>query len=319
MAHSIKYLLVTVTLTSASVAHAQPAPTREVERRPLQPLPQQSAVQSATQPTAPAAASSPAAPATLTPPVAAAPEAQQSPASASGPVPVLPAASSPPPNPPTQPSQPSVGEANSPPEAPPPSVRHGFYLRAAFGSGFAQLTGTGPQGNVSLRGLGSLTTVAIGGSIAPGVVLAGTIQGSTVNATFKGGPFRNQTVTTADGRTVDASDKAQVSAAQLGLLVDWYPKPASGWHLGMSAGLGLVSLVNEAARAGTTDSTMVGTSTSGSIFGGYDWYLGKDWSMGLALSAMGTTSASMKDKDGNDTGYHLKSLSVGLDWSLLYF
>ncbi|MBN1611831.1 MAG: hypothetical protein JW940_34690 [Polyangiaceae bacterium] len=160
---------------------------------------------------------------------------------------------------------------------------------------------------------GGSSSIAIGGSIARGWVLAGTIGGSAITNTLDGGPFEDATVT-ADGETTSASAKVAATVSHLGVLVDWYPDPSTGWHVGASAGLGSVAIINQA-----DDSTMTGPSGGASAFGGYDWSIGPDWSLGVALVASGNGSAKMLDSDEDDTGYRLKSYSIGITGSVLYF
>ena len=193
-------------------------------------------------------------------------------------------------------------------------IRGGFYLRFASGFGGVNVAGTGPKGDASLSGLGSTSLMAIGGNVVRGLVLAGTIQASTVSSTFNGGPFVGENVT-SNGKSLAASSKAGATTSLLGILVDWYPDPSDGWHVGLSAGLGATSVKNHA-----DDSTMTGTSAAGSLFGGYDWAIGPSWSLGLALVASGVTSATLKaSSDQSDTGYRLNSRSVGISASFLYF
>lgn len=208
----------------------------------------------------------------------------------------------------------AIAPAEEPAVPPGPAIRHGFYLRAFSGIGYAGFSGRGPNGHVSIQGLGAQSLFAIGGSVGRGVVLAGTLQASGTTAEFKGGPFEHQTVTLGES-SVNASAKADVSSSQIGLLLDWYPAPTIGWHVGASGGLGAISLLNRA-----DDSTLVGASLSGTLFGGYDWFIAKEWSMGIALLASGVTSANMKEsKEGTDAGYRLRAVSVGLAGSILYF
>jgi hypothetical protein len=195
-----------------------------------------------------------------------------------------------------------------------PWKRDGFYLRVMSGMGAMFVSGDGPRGRVWTSGGGNSSAIAIGGSVAPGLVLAGTVQSSSITNTLHRGPFAGATVTTSDGRSMGASAKAIAGFSQLGLLVDWYPDPSRGWRAGLSGGLGLAGLVNQA-----DDSTMFGTSLAGSVFGGYDWAIGPSWSMGLALIASGNTSAKLMNSDGDSTGYRLQSFSVGLAGSILYF
>jgi hypothetical protein len=64
---------------------------------------------------------------------------------------------------------------------------------------------------------------------------------------------------------------------------------------------------------------MSGPSVGGSAFGGYDWSIGPAWSLGLGLVASGNTSTKMMNEDGDDTGYRMKSYSIGISGSVLYF
>jgi hypothetical protein len=221
------------------------------------------------------------APTTLAPPTA--------PAATPSPPPMAPAAPVTPSAPGASSITPSASTANSPiPPAPvTPKIRardcagqwtrNGFYLRVGSGIGSVNMSGSGPKGDASFSGLGSHSLLAIGGGIARGLVLAGTVQASSISTTFDGGPFVGETVT-SNGKSLTASSKADASASLLGLLVDWYPDPSDGWHVGLSAGLGVTSVKNHA-----DDSTLSGTSAAGSIFGGYDWAIGPQWSIGLAL------------------------------------
>lgn len=192
--------------------------------------------------------------------------------------------------------------------------RGGFYFRLSTGIGYASLAGDGPDGSASLSGLGNRFSLTFGGDVAPGLVLAGTLQGSSLTSDFDGGPLTGAMLATDDG-SVEASAKADAASAQLGVLVDWYPRPAGGWHAGVSAGLGVATVVTRA-----DDEIMLGTSVAGSLFGGYDWSIARSWSVGVALVASGASSASMKDESGErDLGYDLRSVFFGVEGSLLYF
>ena len=148
----------------------------------------------------------------------------------------------------------------------------------------------------------------------PGLVLAGTLEGVGLRSEFKGGPLADATITSG-GKTRSASHDAEGGFGMIGLLVDWYPKPAGGWHAGGSAGLGAIGLTNVA-----DDSDLGGVNFSGSLFGGYDWSLGRDWALGLQLTASGGTTTKLREDSGDhDTGYRLTPVSVGVQASVLYF
>jgi len=176
--------------------------------------------------------------------------------------------------------------------------------------------GHGPSGSASIRGLGSTDSLTLGGAVAPGLVLAGTLQVVSVTADFKRGPTADATLNT-DGNIRSASHKAEGGTALIGMLVDWYPRPTGGWHTGAAAGVGAIGLTNLA-----DDTRLGGVNLGGSLFGGYDWPLknGRDWALGLQLVVSGATETKLKNDSGReDSGYRLTPLAVGLQASLLYF
>ena len=121
---------------------------------------------------------------------------------------------------PTAPSDDSPNDASS-------RIRDGFYLRMTFGAGYLSMSGKGPRGRVSITGMSSDSTIAIGGTLVRGLVLAGTLRGSTATGTFKGGPFEGSSVISND-KSLPASSHADANSAEVGVLIDWYPRPALG-------------------------------------------------------------------------------------------
>jgi hypothetical protein len=197
-------------------------------------------------------------------------------------------------------------------------VHEGLYLRFTSGPSFVTLQGHNRLGrSASITDSGAGGSIAIGGALVPGLVLAGTLQGTAFAAEFEGGPFTDATVS-SNGKRRAASNKAFGGYGMVGMLVDWYPKPTGNWHAGFATGLGAVVLTNAA-----DDSDLGGLNFSGSLFGGYDWSLGRNWALGLQLTASGGTTAKMYEEvnsdDARDTGYRLTPFSVGVQASLLYF
>jgi hypothetical protein len=62
-----------------------------------------------------------------------------------------------------------------------------------------------------------------------------------------------------------------------------------------------------------------GVSVAGSAFGGYQWWLGPGWSLGIAGVLSGVPTQKMTDSNRNDTGYRMMGLSVGVEWLLLNY
>ena len=193
-------------------------------------------------------------------------------------------------------------------------MHEGFYLRMGSGPSVVSLSGHGPSGSASLTSGGESGFVTIGGAVAPGLVLAGTVQGAAVTSEFKGGPLAGATVT-SNGATRSASRKAEAGIGMVGVLLDWYPEPKAGWHAGVATGIGGVGVTNLA-----DDSSVGGVNFGGSVFGGYDWALGRNWALGLQLTASGATSTKLREDSGShDSGYRLTPLTVGVQASVLYF
>lgn len=270
--------------------------------------------------------------------VAAAPSAlaQTAPAAPLPPLPSDAAAAPPPPAtppPPTAaPAPPAPSEATAPSSPPvlvaPPTesspswrrkLRHdGFYLAVGSGIGLVGAWGSGPNGSASIAGVGSSSTLAIGGSLAPGLSIAGVIQGGTTNGTFHGGPvIQATTMHVVNGQAVTTpstlSGHATGNLFLLGAQVDWYPHADDGWHVGAALGLGGASVTDDAGNTST------GASIAGSLFGGYQWWLGPSWSLGLMGVVTTAPSVKLNDSNSNDTGYRLEPASVTIQTELLYY
>jgi hypothetical protein len=135
--------------------------------------------------------------------------------------------------------------------------------------------------------------LAVGGTVGQGVVLGATLYGAG----------------TTIGGSRASLNGARGEFAGLSFLVDWYPSPASGWHVGGDLGLGAVALSNSVGSGG---------DLALSVFGGYDWWIAEQWSFGVLLTASGGSQAAIIDSNGDDTGYRLKPGSIGVLASFAY-
>jgi hypothetical protein len=115
-------------------------------------------------------------------------------------------------------------------------VHDGFYLRFGLGAGYMGLWGESPPGSPSLGGTGGSLTLALGGTLGRGVVLGGIVHLTLGPGTVYG------------------------SLGELAFLVDWYPDPQKGWHIGGTIGLGLVGVTGP-------NESFSGTDLTGSILG----------------------------------------------------
>lgn len=55
-----------------------------------------------------------------------------------------------------------------------------------------------------------------------------------------------------------------------------------------------------------------------SLFGGYDWWIGPQWSLGLAGAASAGTAVELTDSNGKGSGYGVTPYAVMLEGSLLF-
>ena len=181
----------------------------------------------------------------------------------------------------------------APPAPPPPSeeerekrgerLHDGFYFRFALGAGFfSGSLNTEPQ--TKITGPQLAVDLAFGGTPVPGLVIGGGIYGSGGPVTWDASGITNK----VDGATFST----------IGPFVDWYPNPRDGWHLtGM---LGLSRFVFPRGTQFNTQNTVSDTSDVGGalmIGGGYEFWIGRQWSLGL-LGRLQVAAASV-DNLGN--------------------
>jgi hypothetical protein len=200
------------------------------------------------------------------------------------------------PPPPTEPPPPPPGGQPCA-EAPGAHEHDGFYLRVTQGFGFTSLSGTGTSGSTNVSGGGAALSLLIGGTPARGVVIGGGLHGATATGSLDGGPLANSSV---DGSTFT-----------LGPFVDYFFDPKDGWHVGLLAGLGSAGI-----SAGPVSESSV--AFEGTLFGGYDAWIGPQWSLGVLGAASAGTPGALKDGNGNDTGYRATPLAVSIEASLLF-
>jgi len=186
----------------------------------------------------------------------------------------------------------------SPCVQPEDAYRHdGFYFRLTTETQYLTFLGSGPEGDASVKGMGSGGMLALGGTPLPGLVIAGMVSADTLRGKFNGRPQGQE-------------DDASMARAMLGVLVDWYPRADDGWHVGAAIGFAGITLTD----ASIADAA--GAAFSAKLFGGYDWWIGSQWSLGLAALFAATPSTTLRDRDGDRNGYRFYTLSAGLAWSL---
>jgi hypothetical protein len=152
-----------------------------------------------------------------------------------------------------------------------------------------------------MSGFSSGGGLAIGGTPARGLVFAGALSsGSITNPNFTGSPAGRSRGWTASHSTIS-------------VLVDWFPDEHRGWHVGGTAGLATLAASND-----STQDAWFGFGFGGSVLGGYDAWIGPEWSLGILGNLGATSKASLRDDSSNDTGYTLGAFWFTIDASLLY-
>jgi hypothetical protein len=173
----------------------------------------------------------------------------------------------------------------------------GFYFRIAIGFGGLGVGGSGPRGSAQIRGVSSNVTLAIGGTPSRGFVVGGAVSSASLSSPA------------SSGVPVDVTDASSGTVAGF---VDWFPNEHRGWHVGGLLGLGFMSV----SSVGQSD--WGGVSLGGGAFGGYDFWIGPQWSLALQAALNFTTQASLKDSNQNDTGYSLGSLGGSIQVGFVY-
>lgn len=147
-----------------------------------------------------------------------------------------------------------------------PRSRHyhdGFYLRLSVGFGGLGVSSNGGGVNSTASGWGGAIDFLVGGTPAPGLVVGG---GVLLQEAFS--PSYSE-----------RGPSGPVGFGMLGPMIDAFPNPAGGFHVG-----GLVGL----SRVGLDDAH--GNASGGlglSVWAGYMWWASSDWSLGglVRLSA----------------------------------
>jgi hypothetical protein len=159
-------------------------------------------------------------------------------------------------------------------------MHDGFYLRGGFGFGSLDASyDDASASNLDLSGSGFALglDVMLGGSPSRGVAVGGALltNGALSAAFDRGG--------------VDAGDRS-LGFVLVGPVLDGFPNPRGGWHLGAALGLALLQIEDS--------STPTLTNTRG--FGGagwfgYDWWVADEFSTGLSFRLGGALTRDARD------------------------
>ena len=98
----------------------------------------------------------------------------------------------------------------------------------------------------------------------------------------------------------------------IGIVADWFPDPRGGWHAGGGFGFGGFTAHEESGDDGSD-----GLALAGTLFGGYDHWIGNEYSLGFMLA--GTLAAPADaELDDTPTGYRFRTASFAILPTLLF-
>lgn len=114
-------------------------------------------------------------------------------------------------------------------------------------------------------GVGLASEFALGGTVAPGLALGGGIYGISISS--------------PEYEPDDGGDKIEgdtLVLSSIGPFIDYYFDPNGGGHIQASLGIGVAQ-----QGEGDLDSAYTGTGFAFMVGGGYEWWVGEQWSLGV--------------------------------------
>jgi hypothetical protein len=196
--------------------------------------------------------------------------------------------------------------APQPPKEDPTAHRHdGFYLRLGLGAGYGRATSSGTLYGQSVKmtykGWGPAYELLIGGTVATGFVVGGGFVGQDIKDPTLSLEMNGTSLDALLG-SQDLTVHGSLGVGALGPFVDWFPDERGGLHVGAMLGLALLGLPGDQGFAG-------------SLWGGYDVWVGNQWSLGAqARAAAVRANRTLEGFDGrlSDTAVTYELLFTAL-------
>ncbi|HEY3255168.1 MAG TPA: hypothetical protein VGJ91_14510, partial [Polyangiaceae bacterium] len=179
-------------------------------------------------------------------------------------------------------------------------LHDGFYLRMALGLGLAGALVSSDSksvGDYSFGGGAGAFDLWLGGTPTPGLAMGGALSGFGLNSSHR----------SVDGNRV--SSDVTGSTGLLGFFVDVFPDPERGLHFG--GALGFASGMAEVKDSGRK---FEGGGLGLEAWGGYEFWVAPQWSLGGMLRFMGSLTREEQD----NVAYQASLGAVTLSFTALY-
>jgi len=177
-----------------------------------------------------------------------------------------------------------------------PRTHDGFFLRLSTGGGWAKARIEPPGGSAELTGGALDVNLAIGGRVAPNLLLHGTVWGWTVTD-----PEARLTINGVGDTTATVKGDLDRTAVGVGLTYDFMPSNA---HVPASVGTG--SLSGDHDLGGETNDGLALDLTTGK-----EWWVSDGWGVGAAVD-LGHFSAKDKDLLGTQDTWSGPNIGIRL-------
>ena len=176
----------------------------------------------------------------------------------------------------------------------------GFYLRGALGLGLGSAlvsSDTKSIGDYSFSGGVGASDLWIGGTPTPGLAMGAAISVLGLNSSRR----------TVDDRRV--SGDVTGGSGLLGYFVDVFPEPERGFHFG-----GALGIASGSAKVKDGPREFEGGGLGLEAWGGYDFWVGPQWSLGGMARLLGSVTRDKKD----DVNYESSLGALTLSFTALY-
>lgn len=166
--------------------------------------------------------------------------------------------------------------------------RHdGFYFRLGLGAGYGRANVDTERGEALARGFGAALELSLGGTLSDGLVIGGGLFAVGM------GPVRWEFEESLN----DVEEGGSGSIGLLGVLLDYYPSDTDGLHFQGALGIGTMGFEKHEENfpleelAGGGGGLMLGV--------GYEWWVGKQWSLGGVARVL-VVSAALRGEESDE-------------------